>query len=342
MATIGPNTMRAAVYRAFGEPEQVLKVEDNYETPKPTYGQILVKVEAASINPIDWKTMKGKGFTKTVPKIPGEDCAGRVLLLGPESTRFKVGDPVMVKIPKVGGGAMAEFCAVEETGCVLKPENLSYVEAASLPLACLTALQALKKGKIEAGKKVLILGGSGGVGCYAIQIAKAYGCQVTTTCGTNSIDWVRSLGADIVVDYKKEEWREVLKGQDFDIIFDTVGGNWDGAERVCKPGGRFITIVGDEPHQENWNMMQLAWTAAKATVRKIKSVVGGPHYFFILTQDKLEDLKTVANMASKGQLKARVDSVYPLSRVVEAFKKSEEGHSKGKVVVTMGTSQQAL
>jgi len=333
--------MKAAVYRQFGEPEQVLKVEQ-YETPKLSQGQLMVKVDAASINPIDWKTMKGTGFTRTLPMIPGEDLAGIVVSLAPDCQRFQIGDKVMGKVAKVGGGAMAEYCAIDENCSVLKPENITFAEAASLPLAGLTALQTLKKGKVASGQKVLIVGGSGGVGCYAIQIAKAYGCQVWTTCGTDNIDWVKSLGADFVLDYTKVDWGEELKGQNFDIIIDTVGGNWERAQKVAKPGGRFVTVVGDEPHEEHWNLIQLAWTMAKATVRKIMSSTGGPHYYFIITKDKLEDLQTLANMAAKGQLKPQVDKVFPLEQVVEAFRYSVQGHAKGKVVVMIGASPQAM
>jgi len=338
-----PPTMKAAVYRDFGEPDQVLRIENNYPTPKPSEEQILLKVDATSINPIDWKTIKGKGFFKKVPMIPCEDVSGTVVQMGPKCAKFQIGDKVVSKLPLTQGGGMAEYCVAPEGVSVPKPENLTSIQAASLPLAGLTALQALKKGGIERGKKVLILGASGGVGTFAVQIAKTYGCYVVATAGTSGIDLVKSLGADVVLDYKKSDWREELKDQGFDIIFDAVGGNWDGAEKVAKPSGSFVTIVGDEPHQEDWSKTQVLKVKATAAAREVMHVAGKtPHYHFILTEDKLEDLEELVRLAAKGEIKPVVDKVFPLDQAAEAFKYNIEGHAKGKVVVSIARSQQAL
>jgi NADPH:quinone reductase-like Zn-dependent oxidoreductase len=284
--------------------------------------------------------MKGTGFMKTLPMIPGSDVAGTVVAVAPDCHRLQVGNKVMGKIAKAAGGTMAEYCSIDENLCVLKPENLSSSDAASMPLAGMTALQALKKGKVASGQKVLIIG-SGGVGCHAIQIARAYGCSVWTICSPGSIDWVLSLGASNAIDYNRN-WAEELKGQNFDIIVDTVGGSWEKAQKVAKTGSRFVTIVGDEPQEERWSLLQLAWTMAKTTVRKALTTTGGPHYYFILTKDKLEDLQTLANMVSKGQLKPCVDKVFPFDLVMDAFKYCMQGHPKGKVVVWIGPGVQAM
>jgi len=331
--------MRAAVYRNFGEPEDVLKFETDYPTPRATDGQVLIKIESTSLNPIDWKTMKGKGFFSSLPMIPCEDVSGSVVEVGPNCARFSLGDKVMAKQLRVNGGGLAEYCVLPERCCVLKPNNVTFSEAASFPLASLTALQALKKAKIEPGQKVLILGSTGGVGCYAVQIAKAFGCRVTATCGPDNMAWVQSLGAENVINYKTTKWTEVLKGQNFDIIFDLVGGNWNGANLVVKSGGYFVTIVGDEPQQENWNKMQVAWTLAKATVRKVLSITGGPHYFFIITKDNLDDLMRIADLVNKGLLKPCIDREFSFLEAAQAFKYSEQKHAKGKVVVGIGMSQ---
>jgi len=339
-----PPKMKAAVYREFGDPDKVLKIEDDYPTPKPSKDQIRVRVDATSINPIDWKIMKGKTSIKKLPMIPCMDVAGTVVQLGhPNTGKFRKGEKVVSKLPPSEGGAMAEYCVVEELLTVPKPAEMSAEEAAGLPLAGMTALQGLKTGDIAAGKKVLILGASGGVGTFAVQIAKAFGCQVAATCGTSAIDLVKSLGADDVIDYHTADWRDVLKGKDFDIIFDTVGGNWEGAEKVAKISGAFVTIVGDEPHQENWDAPQLEKIKAAVEERQRLHAEGKtPQYYFILTQDKLEDLAELITLVHKGKLKTVIDKVFPMERAQEAFKYNAGGHTKGKVVVTITPPPEAL
>jgi NADPH:quinone reductase-like Zn-dependent oxidoreductase len=242
--------MRAAVYREFGEVDKILNIESDTTVPTIEADEVLVKVEATSINPFDWKRAKGlfQLVSKKLPFIPLEDISGVVVQVGSNCQRLRVGDKVFGKTK--GGGAAAEYCAISECLVAQKPYTLSHEEAGSIPLAGLTALQALKKGKIKTGQKVLILGGSGGVGSLAVQIGKAHGAYVAATCSTKNVQWVRDhLGADQVIDYTQQDWVQVLKGQEFDIVFDTVGGGWNDANMVAKSGSHFVTIVGDTKEQ---------------------------------------------------------------------------------------------
>ena len=243
--------MKAIVYRQYGSPD-VLKLEE-VEKPTPAAKQLLIKVHDASLNPLDWHFMRGKPYVMRMqvgmgrPKFKriGVDFSGTVEAVGADVKQFKAGDEIF----GTADGALAEYVTSTEVGLALKPSNMTFQQAASVPVAALTALQGLRdRGQLKAGQKVLINGASGGVGTFAVQIAKSLGAEVTGVCSTRNVDMVRSLGADHVIDYTKEDF---TKGsQRYDLIFDTVGNHaLLDARRVLNPDGIFVIIgaQSDDP-----------------------------------------------------------------------------------------------
>jgi len=269
-------------------------------------------VVATSINPIDWKIIEGhvQSFFKVkLPGIRGLDVSGTVAEIGSAVTRFKVGDAVYGKTGALDGGCLAEFVSVPENKLVHKSEKITFEEAASIPLVALTSYQSLKKAGLKSGQHVLILGGSGGTGSIGIQIAKKMGAHVTTT--TSNFDFVKKLGADVVVDYTKDDWVSNLKENSFDVIYDSIGGHYSKTAKLAKPNGQFVAIMGPGP----------------------KEGEPGPTYNYILTQDILQDLEEINNWINEGALKPIVDTVYKFDDLFKAFEHSIKGRTKGKIVV---------
>ncbi len=325
-------SMKAAVYRCYGSPD-VVKLE---QVPKPSLqdDQILVKVHAASVNPLDWHYMRGKPYVMRVMGagvgVPddirlGVDFAGTVEAVGRSVRRFKPGDDVF------GGedGAFAEYVSVRESGTVaLKPANITFEQAASVPIAALTALQALRdEGKVQAGQRVLINGASGGVGPFAVQIAKVLGAEVTAVCSTRNAATAQAIGADHVIDYTREDFTR--GSQHYDLIIDNVGSHsLSEYRRVLTPRGALITVGGpsDDP-----------WLGPLSIL--IKAAVVGPFVsqklsFFIADLNRA-DLDTVEHLLEAGKLTPVIDRRYPLSQVAEAIRYLEQGHARGKVVITL-------
>jgi len=276
-----------------------------------------------------------------LPYVPCEDLSGVVIEVGANCKRFQNGDKIVAKTTVKGGGAIAEYAAFDENLAIKKPSNLTFEEAASLPLAALTSYQALLKADIKKGNKVLILGGSGGCGFLAVQIAKRFGCHVAATCSSKNSEFVKGIGADEVIDYTKDDWSNVLRGQDYDIIFDTVGGGWPKAHQVSKSGGHFVTITGDDTSSSKLTIGLALALGAKIIYRKLLSFTGGPSYDMIMTQENLSHLEEIGKMAEEGALKPAVDKVYTLDQVVEGFQHSHSGRTRGKVVfsVSSGSDQ---
>jgi len=328
--------MKAAIYKQFGKPEEVLKVEQ-IPIPKISPNQILVQVKAASINPVDWKRVLGylSLIDKKLPYVPCEDLSGVVVEVGANCKRIQKGDKIIAKTKVSDGGAIAEYAAFDEDLAIKKPNNVTFEEAASFPLAALTSYQALLKAQAKSGSKVLVLGGSGGCGNFAVQIAKHFGCIVTTTCSGKNEEFVKGLGADQVIDYTKEEWSNVLKGQNYDVIYDTVGGGWPKAHEVSRSGGSFVTIAGDGPGDSKLSISAALLMVSRVAYRKLRSLTGGPTYDFILTQENLSHLEAIGKMVEEGALKPTVDKVYPLDKFVEGFLHSQSGRTRGKVVFSI-------
>src|SRR2546427_1866391 len=332
--TAAPNhPMKAIVYSDYGLSN--LKLED-IEKPTPTDDQILVKVRAASINPYDWHFIEGTpkimrlmgvGLRKPKDIQLGVDFAGTVEAVGKNVTQFKPGDDVFGG----RGGAFAEYvCRRAEGAVALKPANLTFEQAASVNIAGITALQALRdKGKVQPGQKVLINGASGGVGTFAVQIAKTFGADVTGVCSTRNVDLVRSLGADHVIDYTKEDF---AKGTErYDVILDNVPNHsLSECRHILNPKGKYVMIGGGGPNDSRW---------VGPFGRVIKTMILSPFVSqkmgMMMADPSQKDLAVLADMIQSGKVKPVIDRTYKLSEVPEAILYLEQGHARGKVVITV-------
>ena len=327
----GATPMKAIVHRCYGSPD-VIRLED---VPKPTAkdDEILVRVHAASVNPLDWHYLEGTpymvridgGFGKPDNPRLGVDFAGTVEAVGKSVTRFKPGDQVF----GAKFGALAEYVAVSEKRAVaLKPGNVSDAQAAAVAIAGITALQALRdQGHIRAGQSVLVNGASGGVGTFAVQIAKSFGATVTGVCSTRNVELVRSLGADYVIDYTQEDF---TKGsQRYDLILDNVATrSLADYRRVLTPNGAYIMVGSTEiGHWFGWAVGPLeAWLLSPFTSQKLG---------MILAELNKDDLATLAALMESGKVTPVIDRTYKLSEAAEALRYLEKGHARGKVVVTV-------
>jgi len=317
--------MKAIVYTEYGPPE-VLQLTE-VENPAPKDNEVLIRVHAASANPADWHLMRAEPFLARLengllkPKNPrlGADLAGRVEAVGRNVTQFQVGDDVFGSMPLNELGAFAEYvCANEET-VALKPARLTFEQAAAVPLAAFTALQGLRdKGQIQQGQKVLINGASGGVGTFAVQIAKSYGTEVTGVCSTRNLDTVRSIGADHVIDYTREDFTK--NGQQYDLIFDAVGNrSVSDYQRALSPNG-ICSVAGFTSLSRLFQVMLL----------------GGKKIGLMETaKANKKDLVIIKELLETGKVVPVIDRAYPLSEVPEAIRYLEEGHARGKVVITV-------
>jgi NADPH:quinone reductase-like Zn-dependent oxidoreductase len=336
----GDPHMKAVVYTNYGSPD-VLEIRDVKE-PVPNDDQVLVKVRAASLNPLDWHYMEGTpymiramGAGLRKPKSPrlGVDLAGTVEAVGKNVTQFKPGDEVF---GTGHGAAFAEYVCAGKTKLVLKPANITFEQAAAVPIAALTALQGLRDtGKVQPGQKVLINGASGGVGTFAVQIAKSFGADVTGVCSTKNLDLVRSLGADHVIDYTKEDFTN--GAQRYDLILDNVGTQpLSGFRRALKPQGICVMIGGEGPNEGRW---------IGALARPVKALFLSPFVSqkmsMMLAEIRQEDLTVMRDLMAAGKVTPVVDKTYPLSQVREAMKYLEAGHARGKVILTMGQDDKA-
>ncbi|MDZ8054622.1 MAG: NAD(P)-dependent alcohol dehydrogenase [Aulosira sp. ZfuVER01] len=310
--------MKAVVIRRYGSAE-VLQYED-VEQPKIKPDQILVKIHASSVNPVDWKIRQGMLQLLTgynFPMILGFDLAGEVVEVGASVRRFQPGDAIYGSTA-LPGGAYAEFAAIPENLAAPKPTNLSYEEAAVVPLAALTALQALRdQGNIQAGQSVLINGAAGGVGIFAVQIAKALGTEVTGVCSTKNVDLVKSLGADRVIDYKQQDFTQET-GQ-YDIIFDAVGKRSPSeCKRVLKPNGVYITTL----------------PSAESFVQSILTTfLPGQKVKFILEKPNTKDLLYLKELIEAGKIRVVIHRTYPLSELAAAHTESETERAVGKIAI---------
>jgi 2-desacetyl-2-hydroxyethyl bacteriochlorophyllide A dehydrogenase len=313
--------MKAVIIDRYGSPD-VLQYAD-IEKPSATGDQLLIQVYASSINPVDWKIRQGMLKVMTGNKFPmilGSDVAGEVIEVAPNVTNFKTGDTVYAFLDPVSGGAYAEYAAVSERLVSLKPSNLSYEQAAVVPLAATTALQALRDtGEIKKGQKVLINGAAGGVGTFAVQIAKAYETEVTAVCSTKNVELVKGLGADRVIDYTQQDFTKDT--EKYDIIFDVVGKR---SFSECKDNlldrGIYITLLPSPDVLLN-GFLTFFIPGKKAKL------------FFAKSSGK--DLSYLKELIEANKIRPVIDRTYPLSQIADAHRYSEEGRTVGKIAIAI-------
>ena len=306
--------MKAIRIHEFGGPE-VLKYEDA-PRPEPNADEVLIKVFATSVNPVDWKIREGlrkEKFPTSFPLIPGWDVSGEIEEVGSDIKNFRKGDEVYSRPDPTRNGAYAEYIVVKASQINLKPKSIDHEKAAAVPLAGLTAWQGLfDHGELQPGQKVLIHAASGGVGTFAVQFAKWKGAYVIGTTSEENIDFVKQLGADEVIDYKKEKFEDKLK--DVDLVFDTIGGDTQKRSlKVLKNGGRLITTLKPENQEE----------------AKAKNI----HIEGFTAQSYPEELEQIAQLIDEGKVKPVIAKVMPLEQAAEAQKLSEQGHVRGKIVL---------
>ena len=326
------NPMKAVLHCEYGGPD-VLKVED-VERPVPNDNQLLVRVHAASVNPLDltirglWFLRPLSGLRKPKDTRLGVDYAGTVEAVGKNVTQFKPGDEVF------GGknGAIAEYiCALADRSVVLKPANMTFEQAAAVPVAAITALQGLRdKGKIQPGQKVLVNGASGGVGTFAVQIAKSFGAEVTGVCSTRNIDLVRSIGADHAIDYTKEDF---TKGTPrYDLIYDLVGNHsFSERRRILNPNGICVMAgLGGAGWHDGMGMRLAGELNAYVRSR----FVSEKFVVYIAAFNKA-DMTILADLLQSGKMTPVIDKTYKLSETPDALRYLEQGHARGKVIITV-------
>src|SRR4051795_3384716 len=327
------NPVKAIVYCEYGVAN--LKLEE-IEKPVPDDDQILVRVRAASVNPYDWHFVEGTpyvmramgvGLRKPKDTRLGVDFAGTVEAVGKNVTQFKLGDEVFGG----RGGAFAQYVCPRATRAVaLKPASMSFEDAASVNIAGITALQALRdKGKVQPGQKVLINGASGGVGTFAVQIAKSLGAEVTGVCSTRNLELVRSLGADHVIDYTKEDFAKT--DQRYDVILDNVPNHsLSECRKILNPKGIYVMIGGGGPNDNRWVGPFGRVIHALLTKPFIKQKMG-----MMMADSNQKDLNVLADLMQSGKVKAVIDRTYKLNQIPEAIRYLEEGHARGKVVIAV-------
>jgi NADPH:quinone reductase-like Zn-dependent oxidoreductase len=324
--------MQAIISDRYGTAD-VMKL-GQVEKPVPRDGEVLLRVVATSLNSADWRFLTAdpffirfmNGLLRPKVTILGADVAGVVETVGPGVARFRPGDAVFGELGVGKFGGLAEYVCAPESLLAAKPDGMSYVEAAALPMAGLTALQGLRDhGQVKHGQKVLVVGASGGVGTFALQIARALGAEVTAVCSTSKMDQARALGATYVIDYKHEDFTR--NGQQYDVIFVANGNRSLGEfERALAPAGRLVIAGG--------GMRQLFQTIL---LGPRKSKPGGKTYKNFTAHTSADDLAILADMAVDGQIKSPVDRCYPLAEAPEAMRYLGEGHAKGKVVVMVAS-----
>lgn len=322
--------MKAIVYREYGSPDE-LKLEE-IEKPTPKNNEVLVKVLAASVNAADWYSLRGEpfllrltsGLFKPKNRILGFDIAGRAEVVGKNATQFQPGDEVYGDISAYGGGGFAEYVAIPEKVLALKPVNLSFEEAAAVPMAAVTALQGIRDhGQIKPGQKVLINGASGGVGTFAVQIAKSFEAEVTAVCSTSKMDMLRSIGADHVIDYTKEDFTR--SGKRYDLIFGINGHHslFD-YKRALNPEGMYICIGGTMAQIFEAMLLGPLRSNGKQKLKGMGSA-----------QPNQKDLEAMKRLIEAGSVVTVIEKRFPLSGVPEALRHLGEGHAIGKLVITL-------
>lgn len=332
--------MRALTFTRYAKRDNISFADIARPTPKPD--EILVQVHAVGLNPVDLMIPKGtfKPFLKfNLPATLGSDLAGVVVEVGSQVTRFRPGDAVFASTFDSGVGSLAEFAVVRESAVAPKPPSLDFVQAASIPMVGLTSWQALKeRADLRAGQKVFIPAGSGGIGTFAIQLAKHLGAKVGTSTSTANVDLVRRLGADEVVDYKKQEFEEVLR--DFDAVLGTVKGDaLEKSLRILKPGSTIVSLVGppDVAFARRRGMNFVMKFIVGVLSRKITRLSNrrGTTYSFLFVRPDGDQLAEIGALLDAGRIKPVIDKVFPFEQAKDALAYLAQGRAKGKVVVRL-------
>jgi NADPH:quinone reductase-like Zn-dependent oxidoreductase len=332
--------MKALVLERYGKSKQTVFADIPKSKLKPD--EILVQVHAVGLNPIDNMIPKGtfKSFLRfELPATLGSDLAGVVVEVGSRVTRFKPGAAVFASIFDLGTGALAEFAIVPEKVTALKPSNLDFVQAASIPMVGLTSWQALKERvRLQPGQKVFIPAGSGGIGTFAIQLAKQLGAKVGTTTSTGNVDLVKSLGADEVIDYRKLAFEEVLR--DYDAVLGTVRGDAiEKSLRILKPKSNVVSLIGPPDaafargRGMNFFMVLVFGLLSRKIIRRARK--RGVEYSFLFVHPDGSQLADIGELLKSGRIRPVIDKVFPFNRAKEALTYLEKGRAKGKVVVQM-------
>ncbi len=321
--------MKAIVYRRYGSPD-VLELKD-VETPAIGADELLVRVRAASVNPLDWHLMRGRpyflrtqaGLHRPTRSVLGTDLAGRVEAVGKDVTTFKPGDEVF----GARDGSFAELARARPRNLVPKPPNLTFEQAAAVPVAAVTALQGLRdKGKVQPGQKVLIIGAAGGVGTFAVQIARSFGAEVTGVCSTRNADMVCSIGADHVVDYTLDDFAEVARR--YDVVLDIAGGYPLSRIRRALARQGTLVVIGGGPGR---------WLGGldRTLGAVVRSRFTSQRLSGLIAVIRREDLQLLGGLLEAGTITPVIDRTYPLGETAEAVRYLEAGHARGKVVITM-------
>ncbi|ALQ69081.1 NADP-dependent oxidoreductase [Bacillus thuringiensis] len=329
--------MKAMIIDKYGEvPMRMAEVP----TPEINEYEVLAEIHAASINPIDFKIRDGKVkmlLKYEMPLILGNDFSGVITKVGSKVTRFKVGDEIYARPRKNKIGTFAEYIAIHEDDIALKPKNLSFEEAASIPLVGLTSYQALHDiMQLQKGQKILIHAGSGGVGTFAIQLAKIMGATVTTTASEAGANLVKSLGAAEIINYKTEKFEDILK--DYDAVFDTIGGTTlEKSFNIIKSGGNIVSVsgmpnarFGKEFGSGFFKTLLFSLASKKLTALEKKH---NARYSFLFMKPSGDQLRTIANYIEAGKIKPVIDRVFPFEDAQKAMEYSEAGRAKGKIIV---------
>jgi NADPH:quinone reductase-like Zn-dependent oxidoreductase len=327
----GAVSMRALVHRQYGSPA-VLRLE-RIARPTPAADQLLIHVQAAALNPLDWHYMRGTPYLVRLQAGLGHprnigvgvDFAGTVEAIGPRTSHFKIGDEIF----GTADGSVAEYAVSTEVGLARKPDNLTFEQAAAVPVAAFTALQGLRDhGQVQPGQKVLINGASGGVGTFAVQLAKIFGAEVTAVCSTRNVELVRSIGADHVIDYTHDDLMQ--SGERYDVIFDAVGNpGLLAVRRVLKPHG-ILVLVGAQS-DGRW----LGGLVRPLAALLVSPFVSQRYAFFIANSSRTSDIEWLRDQLQAGKLKPVIDRQYALSEGAEAMRYLEAGHAHGKVVIAV-------
>jgi NADPH:quinone reductase-like Zn-dependent oxidoreductase len=321
--------MKAFVYKRYGSPD-VLELRDLAE-PEVADDNVLVRVRAVSVNPVDWHTMTGTpalvrmqaGLRRPKDERLGVDFAGTVEAVGKDVKRLKPGDDVF----GARNGAFAEYVTVRDA-VVAKPANVTFEEAAAVPVAAVTALQGLRdKGELQAGKHVLVNGASGGVGTYTVQIAKALGAKVTAVCSTRNVEQTHAIGADRVIDYTREDFTR--SGERYDILFDVAGSrSWSECKRVLKNDAKLVIAGGPKKNR-------LLGPIPRVIRLRLLSLVGSRDVKVFLAKTNRDDMATLQELLAGGKIKSVIDRTYGFDELPDAMRYLGEGHARGKIIVTV-------
>lgn len=331
--------MKAMVIDQYGKAPMCLA---EVPTPEINEYEVLAEIHAASINPIDFKIRDGKVkllIQYKMPLILGNDFSGVVVKVGEKVTRFKVGDEIYARPRKSKIGTFAEYISIHEDDIALKPKNLSFEEAASIPLVGLTSYQALHDiMQLQKGQKILIHAGSGGVGTFAIQLAKAMGATVATTASEAGADLVTSLGADKVINYKKENFEAILKN--YDAVFDTLGGKTlEKSFEIIKEGGKIVSVSGrpNARFAKEYGAGFFKTLLFSAASHKLTALEKKHHaqYSFLFMKPSGEQLRIIADLIESGKIKPIIDRTFSFEEAQKAMEYAESGRAKGKIIVKM-------